>query len=71
MIGLNIQMPQSCLTCPCGAGQGVWKKDRTYDSLCYVFEHEMTIFRYKDIPYGTRPAECPLINLSCFEDDLK
>ena len=71
MIGLNIQMPQSCLTCPCGAGCGTWGKGRIYDSLCYVFKHETTTFEYKNIPYGTRPTDCPLIDLSRYEDDLK
>ena len=70
MIGLNVKMPSSCLECPCGVGTGIWTKDGTYDALCYAKKPVQT-FVYKDVPIGTRPTDCPLIDLSRYEDDLK
>ena len=70
MIGLNVKMPSSCLKCLCGVGTGICTKDGTYDALCYAKKPVQTLV-YRNVPIGTRPIDCPLIDLSRYEDDLK
>ena len=70
MIGLNVKMPSSCLKCPCGVGTGICTKDGTYDALCYAKKPVQTLV-YRNVPIGTRPIDCPLIDLSRYEDDLR
>lgn len=68
MIGLNIPMPVSCLQCPCSAPNvKVW--NGVYETICWGCAQ--LAISIKSAQIGTRPADCPLIDLSRLEDDGK
>lgn len=49
MIGIDIPMPENCMTCPCSIGWG-----------CGITK---TVLLSRDMAADHRPKECPLIDL--------
>lgn len=64
MIALDMPMPKSCMECPLKTGS-VTGNGETYWAMCNVRGLK------PGIPNGTRPIDCPLIDMSRYEDDLK
>lgn len=56
MIAIDMPIPNNCDECPC-----------EHDAACYADGYRNPE-RYE---YKSRPADCPLIDLSKYEDDCK
>lgn len=66
-IGLAMEMPPSCLYCPCSLNALPYGKK--YKAICQAAIFGKHVKKW--IPRGTRPIDCPLIDLSRYEDDLR
>lgn len=71
MIGLNGYMPVSCLSCRINH-LITTNENGYYDVVCFApkFSGQTEVISWA-VPINTRPKDCPLIDLSRYEDDLK